>query len=192
VNSQTLSRIGKEIGPVLRRFFINTLFDSTFMQMGIIIGSTFAANPDLRLAIGTLISSSAALGISTGVSVYESENLERERRITELEKALFRNLDDTMITENYKTYAIVLSIVNFLTPFICCGIVVIPLILAMFELISIATASWVSILLALGILFFAGTYLGRLGKQNPLIKGLRMIAFGVIAFVVGFLIQTLI
>lgn len=189
---RTLSRTGKEIGPVLRRFFINTLFDSTFMQMGIIIGSTFAANPDLRLVIGTLMSSSVALGISSGVSVYESEKLERERRVAELEKALFRNLDHTMITENYKTYAIVLSIVNFLTPLVCCGIVVIPLILAMFKLTSIAIASWASILLALGILFAAGTYLGRLGRQNPFIKGLRMIAFGVIAFVAGFLIQTLI
>lgn len=192
MNLRTLSRTGKEIGPVLRRFFINTLFDSTFMQMGIIIGSTFAANPDLRLVIGTLISSSVALGISSGVSVYESEKLERERRVAELEKALFRNLDHTMITENYKTYAIVLSIVNFLTPFMCCGIVIIPLVLAMFRLTSIVTASWASILLALGILFVAGTYLGRLGRQNPFIKGLRMTAFGVIAFVAGFLIQTLI
>ena len=192
MNLRTLSRTGKEIGPVLRRFFINTLFDSTFMQMGIIIGSIFAANPDLRLVIGTLISSSVALGISSGVSVYESEKLERERRVAELEKALFRNLDHTMITENYKTYAIVLSIVNFLTPLVCCGIVVIPLILAMFKLTSIAIASWASILSALGILFVAGTYLGRLGRQNPFIKGLRMIAFGVIAFVAGFLIQTLI
>ena len=192
MNLRTLSRTGKEIGPVLRRFFINTLFDSTFMQMGIIIGSTFAANPDLRLVIGTLMSSSVALGISSGVSVYESEKLERERRVAELEKALFRSLDHTMITENYKTYAIVLSIVNFLTPLVCCGIVVIPLILAMFKLTSIAIASWASILSALGILFVAGTYLGRLGRQNPFIKGLRMIAFGVIAFVAGFLIQTLI
>lgn len=192
MNLRALSRTGKEIGPVLRRFFINTLFDSTFMQMGIIIGSTFAANPDLRVVIGTLMSSSVALGISSGVSVYESEKLERERRVAELEKALFRNLDHTMITENYKTYAIVLSIVNFLTPLVCCGIVVIPLILAMFKLTSIAIASWASILLALGILFAAGTYLGRLGRQSPFIKGLRMIAFGVIAFVAGFLIQTLI
>lgn len=189
---RVLSRIDKEIGPILRRFFINTLFDSTFMQLGIIVGSAYASHLDLQLVIGTLISSSVALGISTGVSVYESETLERERRVIELEKALFRNLDKTMITENYRTYAVVLSIVNFLTPFACCGIIIIPLILAMFELLNGATASWISILLALSILFVTGTYLGRLGRQNPLIKGLRMAAFGVIAFVVGFLIQTLI
>ncbi|MDH5770287.1 MAG: hypothetical protein OEZ25_03255 [Candidatus Bathyarchaeota archaeon] len=187
-----LLKRGGEIGPILRRFFINTLFDSTFMQLGIIIGSAFAVNPDLRLIMGTLVASSVALGISTGVSVYESEMLERERRVVELEKALFRKLDNTVITENYKAYAMVLSVVNFFTPLVCCGVVIVPLIAAAFQLFDIATASWISVALALSILFVAGIYLGRLGKQNPFVKGLRMVIFGVAAFVIGYLIQILI
>lgn len=131
-------------------------------------------------------------GISTGVSVYESETLERERRVAELEKALFRNLDNTIITENYKTYATILSAVNFFTPLVCCGIVILPLILVTFQLLNIVTASCVSAALALSILFVAGTYLGRPGKQNPFMKGARMVIFGVAAFLIGFLIQILI
>jgi predicted membrane protein (TIGR00267 family) len=183
---------GNGVGPILRRFFINTLFDSTFTQLGIIIGSAFAMNPDLRLIIGTLVTSSVALGISTGVSVYESETLERERKVSELEKAMFRELEDTVLTENYRTYAIVLSAVNFFTPLVCCGILIVPLILAGLQLLSLLTASWISVALALGILFVAGSYLGRLGKQNPLVKGLRMAVFGGVAFVIGFLIQSII
>ncbi len=162
------------------------------MLLGIIIGSAFAANPDLRLVMGTLVASSVALGISTGVSIYESETLERERRVVELEKALFRKLDNTIITENYKTYVMILSVVNFLTPLVCCCVVIAPLIAAAFQLLDIATASWISVALALSILFVAGTYLGRLGKQNPFVKGLRMVIFGVAAFVIGYLIQILI
>jgi len=187
-----LSKRSGEIGPILRRFFINTLFDSTFTQLGIIMGSAFAANPDLRLIIGTLVASSVALGISTGVSVYESETLERERRVMELEKALFRNLEDTVIAEKYKTYAMTLSVVNFFTPLVCCGIVVFPLILAEFQLLDVMTASWISVILAVSVLFVAGTYLGRLGKQNPFVKGLRMATFGIVAFGIGYLIQILI
>jgi predicted membrane protein (TIGR00267 family) len=187
-----LLKRGREVGPILRRFLMNTLFDSTFMQLGIIIGSAFAANPDLRLILGTLVASSVALGMSTGVSIYESETLERERRVVELEKALFRKLDNTIITENYKTYAMILSVVNFFTPLVCCSIVSAPLIAAAFRLLDIMTASWISVALALSILFVAGTYLGRLSKQNPFMKGLRMVIFGVAAFVVGFLIQILI
>jgi len=182
----------REIGPILRRLSMNTLFDSTFMQLGIIIGSAFAANPDLRLVMGTLVASSVSLGISSGVSVYESETLERERRVVELEKALFRKLDNTIITENYRTYAMILFVVNFFTPIVCCSIIIVPLILAAFQLLDTATASWVSVTVALGILFVAGAYFGRLGKQKPFIKGLRMVIFGAAAFTIGYLIQILI
>jgi predicted membrane protein (TIGR00267 family) len=179
----------REIGPILRRFFINTLFDSTFTQLGILIGSAFAPNPDLRLVIGTLVSSSIALGISTGVSVYESETLERERKTIELEKALFRKLDKTRLAETYRSYARLLSLINFVTPLICCGIIVLPIVIAALNILEPSTASWLSIILALAILFTAGVYFGRYGKQNPIKKGLRMVGFGIIAFVAGFLIQ---
>jgi predicted membrane protein (TIGR00267 family) len=181
----------KDVGPILRRFFINTLFDSTFMQLGILIGSAFATNLDLRLAIATLISSSVALGISSGVSVYESETLERERSTVELEKALFRKLEKTKLAENYRSYAKILSIVNFVIPLVCCGIVITPLAAALFNLLNPSTAAWSSIVLAMGILFTAGVYFGRYGKRNPIIKGLRMVGFGIIAFAAGYLIQML-
>lgn len=182
----------REIGPILRRLFINTLFDSTFTLLGIIIGSVFAAAPDLRLIIGTAIASSVALGISSGVSVYESETMERERRMVELEKALFVDLQDTIITKNYKTYALILAFVNFLTPLVCCGLILIPFVLALFQVFDVMIAAWTSVAVALGIIFVAGTFFGRSGKTNPVIKGLRMVFFGVIAFVSGYLIQVLI
>ncbi len=185
-------RRGREIGPILRRFFINTLFDSTFTQIGIIIGSAFSPNPSLRIVIGTLVLSSIALGISTGVSVYESETLERERRIIELEKALFRKMDNTTIVENYRTYALIVGVVNFITPLACCAIFLTPLLMATLQLLDLSKASWLSLILGLGILFVAGTYLGRNGRRNPLLKGVRMTMFGLLAFAIGYFIQSLI
>jgi predicted membrane protein (TIGR00267 family) len=187
-----LGKRSKEVGPILRRFFTNTLFDSTFTLLGIIIGSAFSSNPDIRLILGTMVATSIALGISTGVSVYESETLERERRVLELEKALFRELENTTITENHMISTVIISVVNFFTPLACCAIVITPVVLAAFQIIEIATASWISIGLALGILFVAGTYFGRLGKRNPLVKGTRMVIFGIVAFVIGYLVQALI
>src|SRR4030066_206146 len=91
---------GLNVGPSLRRFFVNTLFDSTFMLLGVIIGSAFSDNPDIEVVVGTMITTSLALGISTGVSVYEAENLERGIRISQIEKAMIRNLDETVISES--------------------------------------------------------------------------------------------
>ncbi len=139
-----------------------------------------------------MVATSIALGISTGVSVYESETLEREKRVLELEKALFRELENTTITENHKISAIIISVVNFLTPLMCCAIVVTPLVVAAFTLLDIAIASWISTILAMSILFVSGTYFGRHGRRNPLIKGIRMVVFGMVAFALGFLIHALI
>lgn len=168
------------------------MFDSTFALLGIVIGSAFAINPDLRLVLGTMVATSVALGISTGVSVYESETLERERRVLELEKALFRELENTKIAEDHKFSAMVIAVINFLTPLMCCSVVIIPMILAAFQILDITTASWFCIALALGILFVAGAYLGKFGKRHPILKGIRMMFFGVAAFALGFLIQFLI
>ena len=88
-----------------------------------------------------------------------------------LEKSLFLNLDNTVITEHYKTYSLILSFVNFLTPLACCGILLIPFVLAIFQFLDVIVASWISVILALSLIFVAGTYLGRGGKMNPHLKG---------------------
>ncbi len=162
------------------------------MQIGIIVGSAFAENQDLHLTIRTLIASSIALGISTGISVHESEKLERMIKTAELEKAMFRKLDKTIISERDRTSAFVISIVNFLTPLLCCSIIIIPLLLSLHQLLNIKIANLMSVGLALGIIFVTGAYLGRLSKSNPFFKGLRMVVFGATAFIIGFLIQRLI
>jgi hypothetical protein len=78
---------------------VNTIFDSTFVLLGIIIGSAFSESPDLHTVLTTMLISSLSLGISTGVSVYEAESLERERRIIDLEKHMFRKLKGTDVEQ---------------------------------------------------------------------------------------------
>ena len=182
----------ESVGPIIRRFFINTLFDSTFMLLGIIVGSAFAADAGLKIIIVTMLTTSVALGISTGVSVYEAESLEQERKISDLEKALFRNLKDTSIQKTAKYTILLATLINFATPLFSCAVTITPFILAAIGILHIDIAGWISVALALGTLFSAGVYMGRIGKTNPYKKGLRMVAFGVLAFAIGFLLDLLI
>jgi predicted membrane protein (TIGR00267 family) len=182
----------EDVGPIIRRFFINTLFDSTFMLLGIVVGAAFAADARLNIVLVTMVASSLALGISTGVSVYEADSLERERKIAELEKALFRDLSHTRIEKTARSITILTAAINFLTPLVSCAVMTSPFVLANWNILEINIASWVSVIFALGTLFGAGVYLGKLGKTNPWTKGLRMAGFGFIAFVIGFLLNTLV
>ncbi len=182
----------EDVGPIIRRFFINTLFDSTFMLLGIVVGVTFVADASLGVVLVTMVTSSLALGISTGVSVYEAESLERERKISELERALFRDLSGTTIEKAARSITILAALINFLTPLFSCAVTISPFVLVALQILEPNLASWFSIVLALGMLFGAGVYLGRLGKKNPWMKGLRMVGFGLLAFIIGFLLDSLI
>lgn len=179
------------LGSGFRRSFSNTIFDSTFMLLGVVIGSAFG-NSSLRTVLTTMLTSSLALAISTGVSVYEAESLEHHKRLAEMESALFRSLKETAIARSSRYVVAVTSLLNFLTPLALCLFTVFPFLLASFGAIGIRLAAWISVTLAMGILFLAGAYLGRLAKRNPWTKGLRMLAFGVLAFILGYWIESLI
>ncbi len=183
----------ESVGPIIRRFFINTLFDSTFMLLGIIVGSAFAgAAAGLKIIILTMLTTSLALGISTGVSVYEAESLEQERKIVDLEKALFTDLKDTLIQKTAKYTIIIATLINFATPLFACAVTITPFMFVAIGILPLDIAGWISVALALSTLFGAGVYIGRIGKTNPYKKGLRMVAFGVLAFAIGFLLNLLI
>lgn len=192
MNSLRATLEQEDVGPIIRRFFINTLFDSTFMLLGIIVGSAFAAGAGLNVIIVTMITTSLALGISTGVSVYEAESLEQERKISYLEKALLADLDDTSIQKTARYTIVLATVINFATPPLACAITITPFVFAASGLLQIGVASWLSVGLALSTLFAAGAYMGRIGKTNPYIKGVRMVAFGVLAFALGYILDLLI
>ena len=160
--------------------------------LGIIVGSAFAADAGLNIIMVTMLTTSLALGISTGVSVYEAESLEQERKISDLEKALFTDLEDTNIHKTAKTTILLATLINFATPLFSCAITITPFLFAAIGLLHIEAASWLSVALALSTLFAAGVYMGRIGKTNPYKKGVRMVAFGVLAFAIGFLLDLLI
>jgi predicted membrane protein (TIGR00267 family) len=162
------------------------------MLLGIIVGSAFAGvAAGLNIIILTMLTTSLALGISTGVSVYEAESLEQERKIADLEKALFTDLKDTSIQKTAKYTIIIATLINFATPLFSCAVTITPFILVAIGLLPLDIAGWISVALALSTLFGAGVYMGRIGKTNPYKKGIRMVAFGVLAFVIGFLLNLL-
>ncbi len=182
----------KNTGPAVRRFFINTLFDSTFMLLGIVVGSAFTAKIDPSIVLATMTTSSLALGISTGVSVYEAEDLEQERRIAEIEKGMLKDMDKTLIGKTAKKSVAITALINFLTPLISCAVMILPFLLVKIGFLKIEWASRISVLLAFMMLFVMGAYMGKMGNRNPWLKGARMTVFGLLAFIIGKLLYSLI
>jgi predicted membrane protein (TIGR00267 family) len=183
---------GIQIGSSIRKFFINTLFDSTFTLLGVVSGSAFITNPDIRTIMITLVSSSIALGISSGVSIYEAEIIEGKREVEELENAMLVNLDNTYHSESIKINAILASLINFATPLCSMIIAITPFILANRGLLRVRVAGSLSILLCLGTLTAVGAYMGKDTDGSAILKGLRMAFFGTVAFLIGYLLESII
>ena len=160
----------ESVGPIIRRFFINTLFDSTFMLLGIIVGSAFAGHVALNVIVVTMLTTSLALGISTGVSVYEAESLEQERKIADLEKALFTDLQDTSIHKTAKYTILIATLINFATPLFSCAVTITPFILVATGILQLNVAGWISIALALSTLICRRSLHGTNRKNKSLQK----------------------
>ncbi len=176
--------------PILRRFFVNTAFDSTFVILGILIGLAFSGTSNIEIIIGTIVTSSVALGISTGVSIFEAESMEQEIKIRDMERAMLTDLGGTHLHRVSRTSIIFISIVNFVAPLISGIVTLIPfLVLPPSE---IRTATWISVGLAITILFVIGTIMGKTGGRNPILQGIRMSIAGIAAFIICFWIESLI
>lgn len=175
-----------ETGPALRRYFVNTMFDTTFVVLGIIIGSALTADADKGLVITTIVTSCVALAISTGSSVYEAESLEQTRRLDEIGRAMLRSVDETNLGKAAKTSAIIIALANSMAPLMASAIIISPFLLIGGG--SLLTAAEASIVLAIVMLFVTGFIMGRLSDRNPWWKGLRMAMVGLVAFVICYII----
>jgi len=178
-----------DTGPTMRRFFVNTIFDSTFVILGILIASAFGTDPDFRIITTTIITSTVALGISTGVSVYEAETMEQKLRMREMERAMLRSLEDTRIERISQLTIILIAGVNFTAPLLA-GLAT----LAPFFILGdggIRDAAIISVGLAMLILFIVGAMMGRSGGRNPWKQGARMTIAGIGAFIICYWIESL-
>ncbi|MBM4237693.1 MAG: hypothetical protein FJ151_04330, partial [Euryarchaeota archaeon] len=147
-------------------------------------------DPDLDVIVATILTASVALGISTGVSVYEAESIEQERRIEEMERALLISLEDTDVMKTSKTSLLLISLTNLSAPIISCAVILIPFLL--FPDGEIRTTAYIAVGLAISMLFVTGAVMGRLGGRNPWLKGARMAVIGFFAFVLCFWIESLV
>lgn len=185
VRKELLRSSRDDSSEIFRRYFINTLFDSTFVVLGILAASAFIPEGNPRVALGAIFAACLAIGISTGVSVYEAEHTETEIRLSRLERAMLAPLSDTEIGRGMVARRMLTSLVNFSAPLLVAGITSTPILLFDIGVIpSFGTAALLSSGLGLAIVFAAGFYLGRLTPRSPWLKAIRMTLVALLTFAV--------
>jgi predicted membrane protein (TIGR00267 family) len=168
---------------LFRRYFVNTLFDSTFVVLGILAATTAEPTPDIEFAMSAIVAASLAIGISTGVSVYEAEHTEGEIRLRRLERAMLSPMRHTQIARRLRSARIAVAGVNFLAPIFVALVTTAPILMHQARILpDFLVASALSGALALGIILVAGYYLGKLTGRKPWRKAIRMSSLALLTF----------
>ena len=176
------------IAEIARRYFAMNAFDGVLTTIGILVGNYLADVRDLMIPIRIGVATSIAMGISGLWGAYLTENAERRRELTELEKVSLIDQSDTNIGKASRFAVIVVSIVDGLAPFLSAMIVLIPLFLA--PVINNVDLSYaMSVGFALVCLFGLGVFLGKISNQNLLKYGLRTLVAGLVAIGINFLLD---
>ena len=168
------------ISEIARRYFAMNAFDGVLTIIGVLMGSYTARVRDPTVVIVTGFSTSMAMGISGLWGAYLTESAERKRDLDDLESHTLTDLSETKIGRASRAAVIIVAVVDGLAPFLAALVVLLPFFFSGL-LGDIALSYYVSLGLALVVLFAVGAFLGTVSKENMIISGVKMIAAGLVS-----------
>ena len=177
-----------EIGEIARRYFAMNAFDGVLTIMGVLMGSLSAGITDARIVITTGLSTSVAMGISGLWGSYLTESAERKRDLDELSRSTLSSLKSSRIGRASRFAAVVVSIVDGISPFLASILVLIPFFFStLFP--EIRLVYYTALGTALLTLFALGVFLGSISKDNLLISGIKTLIAGIASIIIGSLLS---
>lgn len=165
---------------ISRRYFVMNSFDGVVTILGVLVGALTTGVTDPEIILGISIGTIIGMMISGFSGAFIAEKTEREIDLERLKHSLLvDDLNDTIFAKAYKVTIWWVSIVDAMSPFISGMIVMIPEILALYNLIDDYLAIYIAILIILIYLFFLGLYLSKLSRKNPIKGGIILLLVGI-------------
>ncbi len=172
------------ISEIARRYFAMNTFDGLLTIIGVLMGNYAAGVSEPRIVISTGLSTCIAMGISGLWGSYMTEAAERKRDLQDLEAQTLCDLSKTRIGHASRAAAVIVAVVDGLSPFLAALLVLSPFFAARL-LPSLRWAYAGSLGVALVSLFVVGAFLGKISRENKLISGVKMIAAGLASIAIS-------
>ncbi len=165
---------------IVRRYFVVNGFDGALTMSGIIIGFLFSAADNLTIIINACLGAAVALGMSGLSSAYISEVAERRRELQKLQEAMVTDLQESAHGEAARWVPMLIALVNGLAPLLISILIITPLWLAKLNVPLPFPPLYMSIAVALVLIFFLGVFLGRIANISWLRSGLQTLLVAII------------
>lgn len=173
---------------IMRRYFVVNGFDGALTMLGLIIGFLFSATSDLSIIITACLGAAIALGMSGFSSAYISEAAERRHELLKLQEAMVCDLQDSAHGAAARWVPIIIALVNGLAPSLISLLILIPLWLAQWGLLLPLSPLYLSIIIALMLIFLLGVFLGRIANISWLRSGLQTLLVAVLTVAIIYLV----
>lgn len=168
------------VGEISRRYFVMNAFDGALTMLGVVIGA-YLANIRAPLSIISAgVAGSLAMGISGVSGAYMTEKAERLKQLKTLEKAMLKNLRNSIQYRSHRFATLMAALVDGLSPALAAICVISPFFMVHLGFLTFENAFFYSIGITLVVLFSLGVYLAKISDENVIAYGLQMLAVGVI------------
>lgn len=186
-----------------KRYLIRGFIDGVLSSLGVVIGASTAigatvgsnnASAASAIIIAAGIGGGVANGLSNILGASVGEKLVKEIELGEIEKAMLKRggeLHGTVVDEKLNETLWSSAIYDGVATFIGSIIPVLPFIVGSLFLITDMISLYASIILSLTIFFILGVYIGKIAREQVIISGLKLVAFGVVTVIITTLIRTI-
>ncbi|MBS3778183.1 MAG: VIT1/CCC1 transporter family protein, partial [Candidatus Thermoplasmatota archaeon] len=160
---------------------------------GATVGSNNATAAS-AIIIAAGIGGGVANGLSNILGASVGEKLVKEIELGEIEKAMLKRggeLHGTVVDDKLNETLWSSAIYDGIATFIGSIIPVLPFIIGALFLITDMIALYTSIIISLVVFFILGIYIGKIAREQVIISGLKLVAFGVVTVIITTLIRTI-
>lgn len=158
---------------ILRRYFVVNGFDGAITMLGLCLGFALSAPTQPSVIINACMGAAVALGMSGVSSAYVSESAERKRALEALESAMITDLTGSAHAEAARWVPWVVALVNGLAPFLISLLIITPLWMEAAGVVLPFAALYLSITVALVLVFSLGAFIGSIAKVSLLRSGMQ-------------------
>ena len=180
-------RILKE-EEIARRYFVMNSFDGVLVALGVVIAMYLTGIDEPRVVIVSCLGAAIAIAVSGVWSAYAAERAERMKALRELEKHMLKDLGETRIGRRVQIMSFLIALVNGLSPLFVSLVLIFPFVISQLGLLPLELAFYSSITLILTVLFLLGVFVGKIGEENLMKSGMKMVLAGIVVGVIIFVL----
>jgi predicted membrane protein (TIGR00267 family) len=169
-----------DAGKITRRYFVMNAFDGALTMLGVVIGAYVVGGLNSIIIISAGVAGSIAMGISGMSGAYMTEKAERTKKLKELEKAMLKDMKESIHGKSHRFASVFAAIVDGISPAFAAMVVISPFFVSNFGIISPETAFYFCLTITMIVLVLLGMFLAKISDESMIKYGIQMLFVGLI------------